>query len=207
YTDSDYAGASLNRKYTTEGCQFLRYRLISWQCKKYTMVANSTIEAEYVVALSCCGQFWSTAKAKTINREAHIHARVDGKKVIILEASIADEEGVDCLPNSTIFEQLTLMGPKTIAWNEFSSNVASAIICLDINQKFNVSKWIFASMGRNMDNEYGKFLMYPRKPTRKVIEVPQPSDLMEHVADEAVYKELDDRLVRVANTASSLEAE
>ncbi|GKC85694.1 putative ribonuclease H-like domain-containing protein [Tanacetum coccineum] len=34
YTDSDYARASLDRKFTTEGCQFLGSRLISWQCKK-----------------------------------------------------------------------------------------------------------------------------------------------------------------------------
>ncbi|GJY93400.1 putative ribonuclease H-like domain-containing protein [Tanacetum coccineum] len=56
YTDSDYAGASLDRKSTTEGCQFLGCRLISWQCKKQTMVANSITEAEYVAALSCYGQ-------------------------------------------------------------------------------------------------------------------------------------------------------
>ncbi|GKB14931.1 putative ribonuclease H-like domain-containing protein, partial [Tanacetum coccineum] len=56
YTDSDYAGASLDRKSTTGGCQFLGSRLISWQCKKQTIVANSTTEAEYVAAASCCGQ-------------------------------------------------------------------------------------------------------------------------------------------------------
>ncbi|GJR53197.1 hypothetical protein Tco_1403718 [Tanacetum coccineum] len=53
---SDYAGASLDRKSTTGGCQFLGCRLISWQCKKQTVVANSTTEAEYVAASSCCGQ-------------------------------------------------------------------------------------------------------------------------------------------------------
>ncbi|GJR17917.1 putative ribonuclease H-like domain-containing protein [Tanacetum coccineum] len=53
YTDSDYAGASLDRKFTTEGCQFLGCRLISWQCKKQTVVANSTTEAEYMAASSC----------------------------------------------------------------------------------------------------------------------------------------------------------
>ncbi|GKA47014.1 uncharacterized mitochondrial protein-like protein [Tanacetum coccineum] len=37
YTDSDYAGASLDMKSTTGGCQFLGCRLISWQCKKQTV--------------------------------------------------------------------------------------------------------------------------------------------------------------------------
>ncbi|GJT82105.1 putative ribonuclease H-like domain-containing protein [Tanacetum coccineum] len=56
YTDSDYNGASLDRKSTTGGCQFLGSRLISWQCKKQTVVANSTTKAEYVAASNCCGQ-------------------------------------------------------------------------------------------------------------------------------------------------------
>ncbi|GJW85956.1 putative ribonuclease H-like domain-containing protein [Tanacetum coccineum] len=56
YIDSDYAGASLDRKSTTGGCQFLGCRLISWQCKKQTVIANSITKAEYVAALSCCGQ-------------------------------------------------------------------------------------------------------------------------------------------------------
>nr|GEW46779.1 hypothetical protein [Tanacetum cinerariifolium] len=42
--------------------------------------------------------------------------------------------------------------------------------------------------------------------TGKVTKVPQPSDPMEHVADEAVHKELGDSLLRAATTASSLEA-
>ncbi|GKF38384.1 putative ribonuclease H-like domain-containing protein, partial [Tanacetum coccineum] len=56
YTNSYYAGASLNKKSTTGGYQFLRCRLILWQCKKQTVVVNSTTEAEYVAASSCCGQ-------------------------------------------------------------------------------------------------------------------------------------------------------
>ncbi|GJR42452.1 hypothetical protein Tco_1310555 [Tanacetum coccineum] len=53
YTDSDYAGASLDRKSSTGGCQFLKSRLILWQCKKQTVVANSTSEEEYVAASNC----------------------------------------------------------------------------------------------------------------------------------------------------------
>nr|GEW18560.1 hypothetical protein [Tanacetum cinerariifolium] len=143
-------------------------------------------------------QFWTTTKVKTINKEAQIHAKVDGKKVIISEASIrrdllfGDEGGVDCLPNEAIFEQLTLIGhekvlqklnsykaffspkwkfliyiilqclsAKTTSWNEFSSTMASAIICLATNQKFNFSKYISESMVKNLDS-VTKFFMYPR---------------------------------------------
>ncbi|GJU99310.1 hypothetical protein Tco_1328581 [Tanacetum coccineum] len=129
---------------------------------KYALTVNPTIY------ISCIEQFWSTVKAKTINGEVQLHALVDGKKIIITESTVRrdlqleDAEGVDCLPNSTIFEQLTLMGSKTTAWNKFSSTMASAIICLATNQKFNFSKYIFESMIRNLDNLSGKFLMYPR---------------------------------------------
>nr|GEY64320.1 ribonuclease H-like domain-containing protein [Tanacetum cinerariifolium] len=56
YPDSDYDGANLDRKSITGGRQFLGRRLISWQCKKQTIVATSTTEAEYVVAAHCCRQ-------------------------------------------------------------------------------------------------------------------------------------------------------
>ncbi|GJV33108.1 hypothetical protein Tco_1393508, partial [Tanacetum coccineum] len=103
----------------------------------------------------------STVVVKTINGEAQLHALVNGKKIIIIEASVrrdlqlADEKGVECLPNSTIFEQLALMG----------------------------------------------------KPKRKDTHVPQSSDPIDNIADEAVHKELGDSLVRAATTASSLEAQ
>ncbi|GJU04273.1 hypothetical protein Tco_1114611 [Tanacetum coccineum] len=85
YTDSDYAGASLDRKSITGGFQFLGNRLISWQCKKQTVVANSITEAEYVAASSCYGQ------AKTVNGEVHLQALLDGKKIIVTEASIRSD--------------------------------------------------------------------------------------------------------------------
>ncbi|GJU04681.1 putative ribonuclease H-like domain-containing protein [Tanacetum coccineum] len=358
YTDSDYAGASLDRKSTTGGCQFLRSRLISWQCKKQTVVANSTTEVENVAASSCCGQssgpiylvadetiykeckdrmeravtttssleaeqdsgninrtqsmaklnesfpqgtssgsgprvntlrsgednmklkelmeiktdrviseqkemrdivslktereleriniddgnnfwneirvnagvsklmllsinlllpvlvyatkhilnavrhdltaFWTTAKAKTFNEEHQIQALVDKRKVIITEKSIRsdlkfdDAERTNCLPTTTIFAEFETMGyenftqkrtfykayfssqwkflihtilqclsAKITAWNEFSSTMASAIICLATNQKFNFSKYIFYNMVKNLEGGV-KFLMYPR---------------------------------------------
>ncbi|GKF30785.1 hypothetical protein Tco_0100583, partial [Tanacetum coccineum] len=77
---------------------------------KYTLMINPTI---YTL---CIEQFWATVEAKTVNEEVQLQALVDGKKVIITKSTIRrdlhleDAEGVDCLPNVTIFEQLTLMG-------------------------------------------------------------------------------------------------
>ncbi|GJW00256.1 hypothetical protein Tco_1555507 [Tanacetum coccineum] len=65
---------------------------------------------------SCIEQFWSTVMVKTINGESQLHALVDGKKIIITklyvrrDLQLANENGIDCLPNSTIFKQLALMG-------------------------------------------------------------------------------------------------
>nr|GEZ02413.1 putative ribonuclease H-like domain-containing protein [Tanacetum cinerariifolium] len=91
FLDSDYAGASLDRKSITG---------------VYTL---------------CIKQFWATAKVKNVNGEAHIQALVDKKKVIIIEASIRrdlkfeDKGGVDCLSNEVIFEQLNLMGYEKLS--------------------------------------------------------------------------------------------
>ncbi|GJY96964.1 retrovirus-related pol polyprotein from transposon TNT 1-94, partial [Tanacetum coccineum] len=142
YTDSDYAGASLDKKSTTR-------------------VNAARHNLQLLV-------FWATVKEKTVNGEVQLQALVDGKKIIITESivrrdlQLEDVEGIDCLPSSTIFEQLTLMSAKTTAWNKFSSTMASAIIFLATNQKFNFLKYIFESIEKNLENVFGKFLMYPR---------------------------------------------
>ncbi|GJW93207.1 hypothetical protein Tco_0172879 [Tanacetum coccineum] len=77
---------------------------------RYALTINPTIYT------SCIEQFWATVKAKTVNGEVQLQALVDGKKIIVTEASVRrdlqlnDEEGTDCLPNATIFEELTRMG-------------------------------------------------------------------------------------------------
>ncbi|GKC58620.1 hypothetical protein Tco_1086218, partial [Tanacetum coccineum] len=169
-------------------------------------------------------------QGKIVNGEVQLQVLVDGKKIIITESTVRrdlqleDGEGVDCLPNATIFEQLALIGSKTTTRNEFSSTMVSAIIYLATNRKFNFSKYIFESMVKNLDN-VGKFLMYPRfiqvfldkqlegMPTHNRIHIAPPhtkkifGNMRRVGKDEAVYKELDDSLVRAATTASSLEAE
>ncbi|GKA64218.1 hypothetical protein Tco_0763824, partial [Tanacetum coccineum] len=179
---------------------------------RYALTINPTIYT------SCIEQFWATVKAKTVNGEVQLQALVDGKKIIITEASVRsdlqldDEEGTDCLPNATIFKELIRMSSKTTAWNEFSSTMTSAIICLATNQKFNFSKYIFESIVKNLKNVSRKFLMYPRKqrprkPKRKDTEIPQSSVPSDNVADKAVNEEMDDSLERAATTATSLDAE
>nr|GEY04430.1 putative ribonuclease H-like domain-containing protein [Tanacetum cinerariifolium] len=109
----------------------------------------------------------ATTKVNTVNGEEQIQTLVDKRKVIITETSVRsdlqldDGKGTKCLPNATIFEQLTLMGAKTTTWNEFSSTMASAIMCLATNQKFNFSKYIFDNMVKNLEGGV-KFLMFLR---------------------------------------------
>ncbi|GJU95254.1 hypothetical protein Tco_1320010 [Tanacetum coccineum] len=143
--------------------------------------------------------FWSATKTKIVNNETQIRVKVDGKTIVITESFVRrdlhfdDENGITCLTNTEIFENLQLMGyeklsdkltflkpffspqwkylihtilqclsSKSTAWNEFGTNIASAVICLAKNQKFNFSKLIFDGMLRNLDPNSKKFLMYPR---------------------------------------------
>ncbi|GJU54773.1 retrovirus-related pol polyprotein from transposon TNT 1-94 [Tanacetum coccineum] len=276
YIDSDYAGASLDRKSTT-GVNAGNSKLMLLGINLILLVKVNAARHNLLLLVK-------------VNAARH-KLTAAGENL-----QLEDAEGVDCLPNATIFEQLALMGAKTTAWNEFSSTMASAIICLATNQKFNFSKYIFESMVKNLDNLFGKFYMYPRfvqvfldkqlegmsnhnriyvtpshtkkifrnmrrlgkgfsgketpllqtivvqeqaemgegsanltdphhtptiiqpspqplkkqkprKPKRKDTQIHQSSGPTKHVADEAVYKELDDSLVRAATIASSLEVE
>nr|GEW29489.1 hypothetical protein [Tanacetum cinerariifolium] len=56
---------------------------------------------------------------------------------------------------------LQCMSAKRMSWNEFSSSMAYAFICLSLGRKFNFSKYIFDSLVRNVDSLI-KFYMYPR---------------------------------------------
>ncbi|GJT77890.1 putative ribonuclease H-like domain-containing protein, partial [Tanacetum coccineum] len=112
FTDSDYAGASLDRKSTTGGCQFLGCRLISWQCKKQTVVANSTTEAEYIAASNCCGQH--------IEIRHHFIRDSNEKKLIQMIKIHTDKNVADLLTKAFDFEvtlgtrssYLKVEGPK-----------------------------------------------------------------------------------------------
>nr|GEX86584.1 hypothetical protein [Tanacetum cinerariifolium] len=196
YSDSDYGGATQDRKSTSRGCQFLERRLISWQCKKQTIMATSTTEAEYVAAASGCGQvLWIQNQMldfgiETTNQETKILATVDGKPQTISESSLRrhlklnDKEWISSLPDTELFGNLSLMGynilpnqrftfqkgqfsqqwkflihtimqclsPKSTSFNEISSNIANAVVCLATNRVYNFSKMIFDCMGEGLAN-------------------------------------------------------
>nr|GEW03676.1 hypothetical protein [Tanacetum cinerariifolium]GEX00880.1 hypothetical protein [Tanacetum cinerariifolium] len=189
YTDSDYAGA---------------------------MVANSITKAEYVAASSCCGQvLWIQLQL--------LDYGVDSNKIIISEASIrrdlefADEEGVDWMSNHerkyiSPSHTKKFFGNMRRIRKGFSGRIIPLFPTMVVQSQLDEGSAmptdphhtpiILQSSTSQLQNTHK-----PKKPTRKVTEVPQPSEPMENVADETVYKELDDSLVRADTTASSLEAE
>ncbi|GJY93244.1 hypothetical protein Tco_0509026 [Tanacetum coccineum] len=69
-----------------------------------------------VIYTSCIEQIWATAKVQTVNEVRQLQALVDKKRVIVTESSIRrdlhldDAEGTNCLPTTTIFEELARMG-------------------------------------------------------------------------------------------------
>nr|GEX48445.1 hypothetical protein [Tanacetum cinerariifolium] len=109
---------------------------------------SSALTVSLTIHTLCIKQFWTSAKVKKVNDEVRIQALVYGKRVNIKESLIRrilrldDAEGTSCLTNTDIFEGLARMGAKTTSWNEFSSTMASDIICLATNQKFNFLRFV-----------------------------------------------------------------
>ncbi|GJR55872.1 hypothetical protein Tco_1406393 [Tanacetum coccineum] len=160
---------------------------------RYALMVHPTV---YVAHIQ---QFWSTARVETVDEATKIIATVNGRQRTLTESSIRrhlklnDAEGISTLPDTDLFENLSLMGynilpnqrfsfqkgqfshqwkflihtimqclsPKSTSFNEFSSNIATAIVCLATNRVYNFSKMIFDGMVRNIKSK-GKFLMYPR---------------------------------------------
>ncbi|GJZ92989.1 hypothetical protein Tco_0665054 [Tanacetum coccineum] len=181
---------------------------------------------------SCIEQFWATVKAKTVNGEVQLQDLVDEKKIIITESTVRrdlqleDAEGVDCLPNATIFEQLALIGiyiasshTKKIFGNMkmvgkgFSGRETPLFQTMVVQDQAEIGE----GSTNPTDPHHTPTIIQPspqpqkkqkpRKPKRKDTQIPQSSGPTKHVVDEAVYKELDDSLVRAATTASSLQAD
>nr|GEZ05391.1 synaptobrevin, longin-like domain protein [Tanacetum cinerariifolium] len=154
------------------------------------------------VFISHIRQFWSTARIETTDEGTHILATIDDIQRIVSEASLrlnlklGDKDGIVSIPDTELFENLTLMGynisqnqkftfqkgqfshqwkylihtimqclsPKSTGFNEFSSNIATALVCLATNRTYNFSKMIFdgdgdAWMGRCGGGSDGEEMM------------------------------------------------
>ncbi|GJX22360.1 putative ribonuclease H-like domain-containing protein, partial [Tanacetum coccineum] len=179
YSDSDYAGSNGDRKSTTGGCQFLGRRLISWQCKKQTVVATSSTEAEYVAAAHCCGQWFMTGFYWLNNFYCCLsgfcwYAIVSDPLIynslitqfwstaslrsseLGLPAIVATIDGTPyTITESLVRCQLQLYDEgeftKSGSWDQFGTPLAIALICLCEGKKYNWSRYIFTGMGPSSD--------------------------------------------------------
>nr|GEX75789.1 ribonuclease H-like domain-containing protein [Tanacetum cinerariifolium] len=106
YSNSDYASASLDRKSTTRGCQFLGCILISWQCKKQTVVATSSTKDQTVSGKDSSNPLLADNLPKIIWYSTH-HVALMKNWLVQKQTAL---EGIDCLPNEEIFTELSRMG-------------------------------------------------------------------------------------------------
>nr|GEZ34416.1 synaptobrevin, longin-like domain protein [Tanacetum cinerariifolium] len=113
----------------------------------------------------------SPLRIETTEEGTKILATVDGILRTVIESSLRrnlklkDEEGISSLPDTKLFENLTMMGynfSKSKVHFSKGSNIATALVCLATNMTYNFSKMIFAGLVKNVNNKVSKFLMYPR---------------------------------------------
>ncbi|GJS79966.1 putative ribonuclease H-like domain-containing protein [Tanacetum coccineum] len=196
YTDSDYIGASLDRKSTTGGCQFLRSRLILWQCKKQTIVAKSTTEAEYVAASSCCGQvLWIQ------NQMLDYGYNFMNTKIFI------DNESTICIVKNPMFHSKT----KHIEIRHHfirDSYEKRLIQVIKIHTDHNVADLLTKAL--DIDDWNGLDILLAIKfgfilvTQELVLLSSEPTTL---IVDETVHKDRGDSVERAATTATTLDAE
>nr|GEZ51671.1 hypothetical protein [Tanacetum cinerariifolium] len=93
------------------------------------------------IYISCIKQFWNIASVKRSDDVTRLQALVDRKKIVITEDVIHEILQLDDA------ESVSLSAKRT-SWNEFSTAMASAMICLSKGQKFNFSKYIFDSLNQ-----------------------------------------------------------
>ncbi|GKC47540.1 retrovirus-related pol polyprotein from transposon TNT 1-94 [Tanacetum coccineum] len=179
---SDYAGASLDRKSTTGGCQFLGKRLISWQCKKQTIVANSTTEAEYVAAANCYGQ------------------------VLWIQNQMLDYGFNFMNTNIHIDNESTIYIVKNPMFHSKTKHIEIRHHFIRDSYEKKLIQVIKIHTDHNVADLLTKAFDVSRK-AKRTTKISQSSRPIHLVVDETVYKEWEYKMERAATTSSSLEAE
>ncbi|GJV19202.1 hypothetical protein Tco_1368222 [Tanacetum coccineum] len=160
----------------------------------YALTVSPTIYASYIE------QFWNTATSKTVNSVKQIHAIVDGKAVVIIESSVRndllfdDEDGITCLTNDEIFENLALMGYEQLSTKlTFQKEPQTELLQTETPPTVSHEPQTEANIEQILPSPS----IYQRKHrktqkhrrAKKVTELPQTSMPLDLGADEAVHKE------------------
>ncbi|GJR92876.1 hypothetical protein Tco_0265050 [Tanacetum coccineum] len=201
----------------TEIVDFLNASPIS-----FAVTVSLTIYVSYIE------QFWSTAKTKTVNNETQIHAKVDDKTIVITKSSVRryihfdDEDGITCLTNTEIFENLQLMGYEKLSDKltflkpffspQWKYLIHTILQCLSskstawnefavFNDEYDTpshTKKVFANMRRKGKDFLGTVTpLFPSMLASQAVDG----------EDEAVHEKRRDSVERAATTAASLDAE
>nr|GEU41434.1 ribonuclease H-like domain-containing protein [Tanacetum cinerariifolium] len=151
YLDSDYGGATQDRKSTTGGS--------ASSCGQVLWIQNQLLD--YGLSTPCEALSKKISSSillliETTEEGTKILATVDGKPITVSESSIRrnlklnDEAGIRQFSRQWKYLIHTIMqclSPKSTGFNEFSSNIATALVCLATNRVYNFSKMIFDCMG------------------------------------------------------------
>nr|GFB56631.1 hypothetical protein [Tanacetum cinerariifolium] len=170
FADTHNVAAILEKSDAAEGFK----QIIDFLSRSYIHYALTVSPHIYI---SCIKQFWNSVLVKRLGDVTRLQALVDKKKIVISEAVIReilqlnDAEGVVCLQNKEIFAGLAQIGFEKLSTkltfykaffsSQWSTAMASVVICLSKGQRFNFSKYIFDSLVRNVDIS-SKFYMYPQ---------------------------------------------
>nr|GEW63218.1 ribonuclease H-like domain-containing protein [Tanacetum cinerariifolium] len=168
---------TLSKYLLTNGFQRAMQRIEALMYEKFQMSAIDLQILTWTRRILEERTFWSTARIETTYEGTKILAIVDGILRTVTESSIRrnlklnDEGGLSSLPDTELYENLTLMGYNISpnqkftfqkGFNEFINNIATALVCLATNRTYNFSKMIFDGLVKNVNNKVSKFLMYPR---------------------------------------------
>nr|GFA00799.1 hypothetical protein [Tanacetum cinerariifolium] len=155
---------------------------------RYALTFKPTVYVSHI------RQFWSTARIETTEEGTKILATVDGILRTVTESllrrnfKLQDEDGISSLPDTELFENLTLMGYNISpnqkftfqkGFNEFSSNIATALVCLATNKTYIFSKMIFDGLVKNV-NSKGEGSGTPTEPHHTPSPEAQPSSHTTH---------------------------